>query len=142
MTTYKKVLLCTDFSDESIKALDKAVPFAQSFQAEIHLCHVVHPVASVPVHGYYYPLNIDLEKDVIQEAEKKMSEVTASLNLEKSNIHVFFGDPKQGIVSFAKEINIDLVVVAGHHHSFLGMLGSTANYVANKIHCDVLIINA
>jgi universal stress protein A len=142
MANYKKVLLCTDFSDASLKALDKSIPLANSFEAEVHICHVVSPVAAIPVHGYYYPLNIDLEKDVLHEAEKKMGDVTSNLKIEKKNIHVFFGDPKESIVSFSKEKEIDLVIVAGHHHSFIGMLGSTANYIANKIHCDVLIINS
>lgn len=141
MTSYKKILICTDYSDASIKSFDKALPIARGFDSEIHVCHVVAPVASIPVHGYYYPMNIDLEKEAMQEAEEKMNTLLENKEIPKDNVHVFFSDPKEGIVAIAKELNIDLVMIAGHHHSFIGMLGSTANYVANKIHCDVLIIN-
>ncbi|KAB8038796.1 hypothetical protein GCL60_08000 [Silvanigrella paludirubra] len=141
MSAYKKILICTDFSEASIKSFQKAIPLSSAFNAEVHICHAVSPVASIPVHGYYYPVNIDLEKEAIQDAEQKMNKLVADLNVEKQNIHVFFADPKEGIVAFAKELNIDLVIIAGHHHSFIGMLGSTANYIANKIHSDVLILN-
>ncbi|BBH54584.1 universal stress protein [Fluviispira sanaruensis] len=141
MSMYKKILLCTDFSEDSLKYLGKSFKIAHSFQAETHLCHVVLPVASVPIHGYYYPMDIDLEKKIMEKAEEKMQEVAAQYKLETNQKHVFFGNPKPGIVAFAKENAFDLVIVAGHHHSFIGMLGSTANYIANKIHCDVLIVN-
>ena len=142
MAKYKKVLLCTDFSDASIKTFDKAIPIANALNAEVLICHVVSPVAAVPVNGYYYPLDIDLEKNILDESEKKMADITKNLKISKDNIHVFFGDPKESIVSFAKEKHVDLIIVAGHHHSFIGMLGSTANYVTNKTICDVLIINS
>lgn len=141
MFAYQKVLLCTDFSEASMKSFNKAISLSAAFNAEVHVCHAVSPVASIPVHGYYYPVNIDLESEALQEAQDKMNKLVADFNLDKQNIHVFFADPKEGIVSFAKELNFDLIVIAGHHHSFLGMLGSTANYIANKIHCDVLILN-
>ncbi|KAB8030954.1 universal stress protein [Fluviispira multicolorata] len=141
MSIYKKILVCTDFSEDSLKYLGKSFLLAESFQAETHLCHVVLPAASIPIHGYYYPMDIDLEKKIMEKAEEKMTEVAAQHKLDASKQHVFFGNPKPGIVAFAKEIDIDLVIVAGHHHSFIGMLGSTANYIANKIHCDVLIVN-
>ncbi|APJ04994.1 universal stress protein [Silvanigrella aquatica] len=142
MSNYKKVLMCTDFSDEGVKAIDKAIALAKNFNADFHICHVVSPVSSIPIHGYYYPLNVELENNIMEEAEKKMRDITKNLNLPDENIHVFFGDPKENIVSYSKEINIDLVIVAGHHHSFFGMLDSTANYVSNKIHCDVFVINS
>ncbi|MGY3803060.1 universal stress protein [Pigmentibacter ruber] len=141
MASYNKVLICTDFSDASIKSFEKAFPLAKLFNSEIHICHVVTPVASIPVHGYYYPMNIDLEKEAMAEAEEKMKMLIENRPINKENIHIFFSDPKEGIVAFAKELNIDLIMIAGHHHSFIGMLGSTANYVANKTYCDVLIIN-
>lgn len=142
MSNYKKILLCTDFSDASVKSLNKALSIAQAFSADFLICHVVSPIASIPVNGYYYPLDIELEKNVMDEAKKKMQSVTQELNIKKENIHVFFGDPKESIVSFAKEQKTDLIIVAGHHHSFLGMLGSTANYITNKSVCDILIINS
>lgn len=141
MVRYNRILICTDYSAASIKSFDKALPLAKSFNSEIHICHVVTPVASIPVHGYYYPMNIDLEKEAMQEAELKMNALVETKGIEKDNIHIFFSDPKEGIVAIAKELKADLVMIAGHHHSFIGMLGSTANYVANKIHCDILIIN-
>lgn len=141
MKTYKKILVCTDFSDESEKTLKKSLNISCCFDADLHLCHVVLPVASVPIHGYYYPMDIDLEKNILDKAKEKMLEVAKDHRILDSNQHVFFGNPKQSLVAFAKEKEFDLIVVAGHHHSFLGMLGSTANYIANKVHCDVLIIN-
>jgi nucleotide-binding universal stress UspA family protein len=52
------------------------------------------------------------------------------------------GNPYEEIVSAAKEISADLIVIGSHGHTGLGrlLLGSTAERVAKYAPCPVLVV--
>jgi len=138
---YKKILVCLDFSDSDSLVLKRAADLKSQNSCEIHLCHVIRPVASFAIHGYYYPLDIDLEKAALARAERKMKEAASVLQLVVSDQHIFFDNPKTALLDCAKRLKADLILMVGRHHNEIGMLGSVASYVTSNAECDVLVVH-
>lgn len=130
-----QILAATDFSTRSNRALRQAGLLAQSTNAKLHIVHVVdddQPEALVR-----------LEKD---EAERVVREQLASMP-ELQDIQarptVVTGDPFDGILRAASDINVDLIVMGSHRKHFLLdiFVGSTIERVIRNGPFPVLMVN-
>lgn len=141
---FSKILVPTDFSESARYALPYAIDLAKKYQASLHILHVVEPIVA-PVDfawgTYSYP---DIEKQlsgyVEQSLEKIIQEqIPEEIKTESTNLH---GKPWREIISFAKDQNMDLIVMATHGLSGLShaLYGSTSEKVIRKAHCPVLTV--
>ncbi len=86
------------------------------------------------------------EKDEIDEAEKNFEEITSYFNEEgiKNETHLLVRGLETGedIVKFAKEKNVDQVIIGVKNRSKVGKLlfGSTAQVVILEAPCPVLAV--
>ncbi|MCS7273444.1 MAG: universal stress protein [Fimbriimonadales bacterium] len=140
---FKKILAPTDFSEPSYKALDMAVALAQHFDAELHILHVVPPLHVVPV-----PVNVEVtlyESELREAAERSMQELIAQRIPEGLTVFasVVWGDPADEIISYQKEKDIDLIVIATHGRTGWRrwVFGSVTEKVVRHPTCPVLTIN-
>ena len=139
----KSILVPTDFSAPSKKALDYAVPFAEQFGAKLTLLHVVEPVAT-PDFANSFPL--------MMENDKLMAVCKAQL---QSLVKEQAIDPKlvdktlvrQGrsfleIADAARTLKTDLIIISTHGYTGLkhALLGSTAERVVRYAPCPVLVV--
>lgn len=134
---YKNIVLALDIRDDNRLAREQAVTFAKTFNAKLHIIHVVVDLAALG----YYPA---IEFDITGEAVKQVNAIVAaeSLPAAPQDIHVKLGLPKQEILSLAKAVNADLIVVGSHGHKAFAsaLLGSTANAVLHGSEADVLVV--
>lgn len=141
---FSKILVPTDFSESATYALPFAIDLAQKYGASLCIMHVVEPIVA-PVDfawgTYSYP---DIEKQLsgyVEETLHKLvaDQIPAGIKTEVANLH---GKPWREIVSFARENDIDLIVLATHGLSGLShaLYGSTAEKVIRKAHCPVLTV--
>ncbi|NQV14648.1 universal stress protein [bacterium] len=141
---FSKILVPTDFSESARYALPFATDLAQKYKADLHILHIVEPIVA-PVDfawgTYSYP---DIEKQLSGYVEESMSKIVhdqipEGIVAETTTLH---GKPWREIVSFAKENEIDLIVMATHGLSGLShaLYGSTAEKVIRKAHCPVLTV--
>jgi len=141
---YSKILVPTDFSESAKYALPFAIDLAQKYGASLHVLHVVEPIVA-PVDfawgTYSYP---DIEKQLsgfVDESLEKIvkEQIPADIPCESTNLH---GKPWREIVAFAKEGEMDIIVMATHGLSGFShaLYGSTAEKVVRKAHCPVLIV--
>ncbi len=147
MIAIKKVLLPTDFSDDSRHALTYACAFAEKFGAELHLLHVVQDlVAIVPEPGLAFPPPGDYLGELRQSAERVLATMPdAAWSAGKTVVRVVRqGPPYVEIVRYAKEAGIDLLVIGTHGRSGLAhvLLGSVAEKVVRKAPCPVLTVRS
>ena len=137
----KKILVPVDFSDCSNKALQYAIPFAKQFDAELTLLHVVQPYLPVPE----IPMvDVELVQRQIRESGKKELEALQRTVADKvsSETALRQGSPYVEIIKAAKELGIDLIILATHGRTGLAhvFLGSTAERVVRHAGCPVLVV--
>jgi nucleotide-binding universal stress UspA family protein len=132
----KKILVPVDFSDCSDKALEYAIPLAKQFDAELTLLHVLQPCTPVPE---MYPMpvgSLAQSKSDLEALREMVGDSVACKTLVRS------GNPHAQIVSAAKELDIDLIVLSTHGHTGVtrAILGSTTEQVVRRASCPVLVV--
>ena len=144
MIDLKRILLPTDFSKFSHNALNYAVALAEKFGAELYLLNVVQDigvllpdmVSAVPV----LPPMDQITAGVREALQRLIQE--NHLEQIKVQAEVREGTPFYEIIQFAKDKNIDLIVMGTHGRSGLAhvLMGSVAEKVVRKAPCPVLTV--
>ena len=139
----KSILVPTDFSDESRKALHHAVTLAKGFGAQIILLHVCKALTYPGVPNFVLPM--DLDKIVTQN--QKQLDLMCQRERVNSGLQVFrlvhvSDSPGEEITQAGKNLKADLIVIAAHRHAALrdALLGGTAEYVIHHASCSVLVM--
>ena len=139
----KTIVVPTDFSDVSRKALDFAVPLARDHGARIVLVYVVEPriyPENIIIPPAIEPDNIELTKKAKASLEEfRTQHVDADV---KSETVVRLGKPFVEIVAAAKQAKADLIVMPTHGFTGLKkvLIGSTAERVVSHAGCPVLTV--
>lgn len=144
MKKIEKILVPTDFSENSIYALGYAKYFAKSFGARLYILHVIHEILGIT--NFYAP-HISVEKiegDMFNVAEYMMEKLCME-NLPELNDYepaVVIGLPPQEIIRVAEEKGIDMIVMGTHGRSVLekAIFGNTAEKVVKNAPCPVLTV--
>jgi len=145
-TQFKRILVPTDFSENSREALNQAVVLAQSLGASIDLLHVweppryIAPDLMLAVPGWSA---VSLEQYSRTEAARALESYLHTLPKELSlRHHLEMGDAAASIVRFAREKGCDLIVMATHGRGALArlMLGSVAQKVVSHAECPVMTL--
>jgi nucleotide-binding universal stress UspA family protein len=139
----KKILVPIDFSVMSKQAFQYALRFGQQFGCEIILLHVVEPESVIAGS----PVGIDVfaqpEEDTTA-AEAELQALAASSrscpNSVTSAVHI--GHAPNEINKAAKDLDVDLIVIATHGYTSWRHLciGSTAERVVRTAPCPVLVV--
>jgi len=139
----KKILVGTDFSPYSEKAVDYAVQLANEFGAKIVLVHVIESFGysvtdSMTVVGHDKALTVTA-KALLDNLKKQLMEEGLSVNG-----HLADGTPYREIIKKAKEEAVDLIVVGTHGRSGVEhlLIGSVAEKVVRAAHCPVLTVRS
>jgi len=136
------VLVPTDFSEPSKKALQYAVAFARQFDAKIALIHV-RPMPYYADELHFVPNGLVRDESAEKPLRERLASLAATLPdevLAKTLLHI--GTPFHEISESAKEIDADLIIISTHgrtgfKHVFLG---STAECVVRHAPCPVLVV--
>jgi universal stress protein A len=139
----KRIVVPTDFSEQSLKALDYAIDFARSHEgAEILILHVVEPIR----HTRFIPdVSVFLEHQRAEAADKIAAlEKRTRQRHGKCRSEVHFGTPYEVITDAAEKLKADLIIIATHGHTGLAhlFLGSVAERVVRIAKCPVLTVHA
>jgi len=138
---YSTILVAVDLSKDSLKVLDKAVAASNGESSNIHLVHVVEPVAAAYSMDIYAVNINELQQEAISLAEKKLKEIAKRLSIDETKVHTLLGAPGPEVRNLAMEVNADAIVIGSHGHSgWKILLGSTAIKVLHGATCDVLTV--
>ena len=144
MIDLKKILVPVDFSDHSRNALTYASEFAQRFQAEVHLLHVLQDlVAIVPEPGMAFPMPGDYLKDLRDGSKRAMAELAKAAGANAKIVQeIREGPPFLEIIRYAQEADVDLIVMGTHGRTGLlrMLMGSVAELVVRRAPCAVLTV--
>ena len=140
-----KILVPSDFSEYSDRALEQALDIAKQYHAKVFLLHVVHRET-------FHALPIDIGKETLQpldesittEAEERLrnqlnkfpqaKEVEVATDVRK-------GITYEEILKEGKEKGVDLIVIASLGRSGIAkyLIGGVARNVLKGSKCPVLL---
>jgi universal stress protein A len=140
----RQILVPTDFSDESRAALAYAAALAETFNASLHVLHVLQAiVATEPVPVQYE--SRQLEGAVEATAWEELRELLAGDDYArlKATLAIEWGLPVAEISRYAQEHEIDLIAMGTHGRGGLKrlILGSVAESTVRGAPCPVLTIH-
>jgi universal stress protein A len=141
-----KILVPTDFSDYSDKALKQALDIAKQYNAAVFLFHVIPKEVNRCV------ADVCVDDDVIQDIESQMM-TKAQEDLHKQlgkfpkakevsvTTDVGKGTPYDAILKEADDKGIDLIVIASLGRSGIArfLIGSVSRNVLKGAKCPVLL---
>ena len=138
---FKKILVATDASEYSKRALKTALELARKFNAEVELLFVMHTpvVYDSSVNMYVFsPKQIEQEGDLAITKTLDGHDVGDITLIKK----IMQGKPANIILKEIQEANIDLVVLGSHGYGAIAgtLLGSVSQNVLHKAKCSVLIV--
>ena len=126
-----------------MQALDYATALAEQFNAQIHLVHVQMPDEACAVSGCR-PSYARMRGIGHVPVTKNFGNLRAEPRPQfwPENCHIRTGHAYQEICGLAKELNIDLIVLASRGNTGLKrlVLGSTAERVVRFSPCPVLVV--
>jgi nucleotide-binding universal stress UspA family protein len=140
----KKILLATDFSDSANVAFDEALFWARSFNAELHLLHVLVLYGDAPgredddLSDTYQRLTAAANEEMRGSVAVRSTE---GLTIVESQQQDASAGP--AILRYARNQGADLIVVGSHGRRgwrrFL--VGSVAEEVVRSADCPVLVVH-
>lgn len=144
MVVFQEILVPTDFSDHSLRALDYAIEIADKFGSRITILYVIEPLLQAADLSWS---TVDFEQ-ITREHEQAATKQLGSIVEERipkdrlAAAVVKNGKPFVEIVRYAREENADLIVMATHGRGAVShiLVGSTAEKVVRKAPCPVLTV--
>ena len=141
-----KILVPTDFSEYSDKALRQALDIALQYKAKVFVLHVVHEQITQCVYDYCLSAaevqraEEQLMAAAKQNLEKQLAKVPAAKEVELT-ADVRKGIPSEEILKEEQEKGIDLIVIASLGQTGLSkyLIGSIARNVLKGAKCPVLL---
>jgi nucleotide-binding universal stress UspA family protein len=141
MIKLNRILWPTDFSRCAKQALGYAVHCAREYNVELHALH-----AMILLQGEsYLPNKAEIHKQLKDLANNQMSATIKALqaddlNIKQAQVRGISAAP--AILGYAKENDVDLIVMGTHGRRGLGhlFLGSVAEEVVRLSSCPVLTI--
>ena len=141
-----KILVPTDFSEHSDRALNQALDIAKQYNAKVYLFHTIH----LAIHRCAMDYNIS--EEMIGELKKQA--IDAAYNSMKKQLEKFpqsrevevytdiaTGITYDAILQEAKEKKVDLIVIASLGQSGIAkyLIGGVARNVLKGAICPVLL---
>lgn len=145
MSSISCILVATDFSEFSERAVQRAARIAKQHNAELHVLHVVRPLDLYPSLTLT-PDEFGHSDQELQQAEQTRVEAVAASLSTQFGIRVRpvtrLGRAHTEIAAYALEVAADLVVAGSRGESTLIdlFLGSTASRLLRVATCPVLIV--
>lgn len=147
MKAYKNIVVPTDGSVNSKRALEHAVLLATSMQASITLVYVANIVSvisnfdQIPNASGYVTEQVAL--DMEEEGKGVLEEFSKEIPQDVEVKSVFeVGSPGPAVLSVAKKYEADLIVMGSRGLGPLNglFMGSVSSYVVTHAPCPVLIV--
>lgn len=144
MLSIERILCPTDFSPCASHALPHALRLAREYGAELHLYHAVVLHETEPADATYGLPDLEGLYEAIQEqtAAQLRETVPEDAGITTARAQVRATSPARGILEYAEEREIDLIVMGTHGRRGLRrlLLGSVAEEVVRLAPCPVLTV--
>lgn len=131
----QRIMLATDFSERSDRALRRAVILARQHGAALKIVHVVDDDRPRRI--------VDHEVGDTRQLLAEQARTLKDMDRVVCTTEVLLDDPFAGIVKAAEKTSPDLLVIGPHRRQILrdAFVGTTAERTISAVHCPVLMAN-
>ncbi len=148
MIKLEKVLVATDFSEPSRTAMEYGRTLARTFGASLHVVHVVENVFVRTAAGEFGVSEAGLVMQSLEDAARRQMEAFVrdddrrELGAQAAILNA--NSAAAGIVSYAKDHGIGIIVIGTHGRGALSklLMGSAAERVVRTAPCPVLTVHS
>ncbi|MEO8132055.1 MAG: Nramp family divalent metal transporter, partial [Bryobacteraceae bacterium] len=135
--TYQRILVPLDHTSRDRSAISHAAAMARSHGAKLYLLHVEEDVTS-QVYGQM------ASTAEVEEGSKYLEGIVARLREQAIDVEAvvrYSNSPRDEIVTLAKELESDLLVMGAHGHSGIKDLvyGTTIDWVRHRLGVPILV---
>jgi len=139
-----KLLAATDFSKASVYMIEAIDRVVMATDAEVYLLHVVATPPNIPG-PEFNPAVTDMElSERYREEQEHLDDLITQMIEAKINVKALLvhGEPVKAILSEARRLDADLIVVGSHGHGLLfdALVGSTSAGILRKSTIPVLVV--
>lgn len=141
MKKYNKILVAVELdTKEDQPLLSRALEIAKDHDAKVFLLHVLEHLGSYGA-AYGVAAGANIEDLLSEKAKKSLVTFARAHHLDESQCLITRGDSAHMILSEAKGIDADLIIIGSHgRHGLALLIGSTADGVVHAAQCDVLAV--
>jgi nucleotide-binding universal stress UspA family protein len=140
---FKKILVPTDASEYSRRALITALEMAKLYKAEVELLHVTFTPQAYWGYTVSYGITVSQE-ELDRNAELVLEAATAGIDTSGVPLKkcIDSGHPVSIILDEIQKENIDLVIMGSHGYGPItgSVLGSVSQRVLQRAECPVMIV--
>jgi nucleotide-binding universal stress UspA family protein len=146
---FKHVLLPTDGSKFSDRAVQRGIEFARSLGARVTTVHVIPEFRMMADESFVLPTSADLKRRYEREAKTRAEKMLAKIGEKAKAADVRYdavtvtGDvPYEKIIETAKKCKCDLIMMASHGRRGISglLLGSETAKVLTHSKIPVLVV--
>lgn len=132
----KSIMLATDFSERSDRALRRATLLAEEFDASLSIVHVVDD--DQPQHI------VDRETEIAENHLRVLKSTVTKVDGIACTSEVRLAAPDVGIAQAVQNAKPDLLVIGPHRRQALRdvFVGTTAERTIRSVECPLLMVNA
>jgi nucleotide-binding universal stress UspA family protein len=136
------LLVPTDLSAESLKAIDYAQALLRESGGVLHLLHVHEMEADYAMPAAMTMPPVQMSQEMERAALEELQRLAERRGVEAGAVHTKVGRAFDQICRTAAELGADLIVLTTHGHTGLKhlFLGSTAEQVVQHSPCPVLVV--
>lgn len=144
MLTLNQILVPTDFSENSETAGQYARALAQTFQADLHLMHVLEDPYAASFDEVSFVPPPDFYEDIERLTRERLTRLLADWEPLRPHVEIVAsrGSAFVEIIRYAKDHCIDLIVLGTHGRGPIAhmLMGSVAERIVRKAPCPVLTV--
>ncbi len=141
---FSKILVATDGSQYSDKAIEVAVGLAKAFNSSLYIIHVVEE-DKVAMAASTMPIMVNVIEDMVKIGNEILSKAKAKATEAGINAEVILarGNAADKILENADKLNVDLIIVGSRGLKGLArfLLGSVSEKVVRHSSKPVLVVN-
>ena len=132
----RKILLATDFSERSDRALRRATLLARELGASIALVHAVDDDQPKRI--------VDAERDEAEALLRQTAATIRDVDGVACETRVILATPFVGVAGAVADMAPDLLVIGPHRRQVLRdvFVGTTAERTIRSVRCPILMVNA
>ena len=144
MLSFNLILVPTDFSEQSLRALDYAIGLAERFSSGLRLVHVREPAPRISDMAWDGMDLTERDREALDKVKKSLQEIARERvpRCVRMDTEAINGQPVREIIKCAQREGANLIVMATHGRTGLKhvLMGSTTEAVIRRAPCPVLTL--